>query len=193
MTFAAFQKLLAGDELPPVLVFHGEEPFLASLGVDLLKKRLLTEGSEAFDFVSLTGRETTAEAIAAHAATVPMLSERRVTVVYEFEGLAPSQRTQLLVYARNPVPSSCVALVSFERITGKNKFEREILELAAPVDCGRPSDEQLTAIVRKMAEKRGRGIEDEAIEALVDWTDGKLNRIANELDKLSCFSADEGT
>ena len=193
MTFAAFQKLLAGDELPPVLVFHGEEPFLESLGVDLLKKRLLTEGSEAFDFVSLTGRETTAEAIAAHAATVPMLSERRLTVVYEFEGLAPSQRTQLLVYARNPVPSSCVALVSFERITGKNKFEREILELAAPIDCGRPSDEQLTAVVRRMAEKRGRGIEDEAIEALIDWTDGKLNRIANELDKLSCFSDEEGT
>lgn len=193
MTFAAFQKALADKSLPPVLVFHGDEPFLASLGVDLLKKHLLSPGSEAFDFVSLTGRETTAEAVAAHAATVPMLSERRVTVVYEFLGLAPSQRTQLLSYVRNPVPSACVALVSFQRLTGKNKFERELLNEAEPVDCGRPSPEHLSALVKRMAEKRGRSIEDDAVSALVEWTDGRLNRIANELDKLDCFSDVGGT
>ena len=190
MTFAAFQKALVEGSVPPVLVFHGEEPFLASLGVDLLKKHLLTPGSEAFDFVSLSGRETTAEAVAAHAATVPMLSEKRVTVVYEFLGLAPSQRTQLLTYVRKPVESACVALVCFERLTGKNKFERELLDEAEPVDCGRPSGDKLPALVRRMSEKRGREIEDEAVTALVDWTDGTLNRIANELDKLDCFAAE---
>jgi DNA polymerase-3 subunit delta len=192
MTFAQFQKAVAGGELPPVLVFHGEEPFLASLGVDLLKKHALSPGSEAFDFVSLSGKETTAEAIAAHAATVPMLSERRLTVVYEFLGLAPSQRTQLLAYVRNPVPSACVALVSFERLTGKNKFERELLHAAEPVDCGRATGETLEAIVSRMADKRGHVIEEDAVSALVDWTDGRLNRISNELDKLSCF-AEEGS
>lgn len=192
MTFAEFQKALAGGSLPPVLVFHGEEPFLAGLGVDLLKKHLLSPGSEAFDFVSLSGRETTAEAIAAHAATVPMLSEKRVTVVYEFLGLAPTQRTQLLAYVRKPVTSACVALVSFERLMGKNKFERELLDTAESVDCARVSGKQLVAIVKRMSEKRGREIEDEAVLALVDWTDGRLNRIANELDKLDCF-APEGS
>jgi len=190
MTFADFQKAVDGGTLPPVLVFHGEEPFLASLGVDLLKKRLLPPGGEAFDFVSLSGKETTAEAIAAHAATVPMLSERRLAVVYEFLGLAPSQRTQLLAYVRDPVPSACVALVGFERLTGKNKFERELLDAAESVDCGRATGEHLAAIVERMAEKRGHDIEPEAVSALADWTDGRLNRIANELDKLACFTED---
>ena len=190
MTFAAFQKALADKSLPPVLVFHGDEPFLASLGVDLLKKHLLSPGSEAFDFVSMSGSETTAEAVAAHAATVPMLSEKRLTVVYEFLGLAPSQRTQLLAYVRNPVPSACVALVSFQRLTGKNKFERELLDEAEPVDCGRPSGETLAALVTRMSEKRGRKIDEEAVSALVDWTDGRLNRISNELDKLDCFASE---
>ncbi len=190
MTFAEFQKALAGGSLPPVLVFHGDEPFLASVGVDLLKKHLLSPGSEAFDFVSLSGRETTTETIAAHAATVPMLSEKRLTVVYEFLGLAPSQRTQLLAYVSNPVTSACVALVSFERLMGKNKFERQLLEKAESVDCGRASGSQLVAIVKRMSQKRGREIEEEAVSALVDWTDGRLNRIANELDKLNCFAPD---
>ena len=188
MTFAEFQRALVAGSVPPVLIFHGEEPFLASLGVDLLKKHLLSPGSEAFDFVSLFGRETTAEAVVAQATTVPMLSEKRVTVVYEFLGLAPSQRTQLLSYVRNPVPSACVALVSFERLTGKNKFERELLDEGEPVDCGRPSSEQLLVIVKRMAEKRGREIEEDAVSALIDWTDGRLSRIANELDKLDCFA-----
>jgi DNA polymerase-3 subunit delta len=190
MTFAQFQKALTGGTVPPVLVLHGEEPFLASLGVDLLKKHLLSPGSEAFDFVSLSGRETTAEAIAAHAATVPMLSERRLTVVYEFLGLAPSQRTQLLAYVRKPVESACVALVCFERLTGKNKFERELLDEAEPVDCGRPTGDRLPALVARMSQKRGREIDEEAVAALVDWTDGTLNRISNELDKLDCYVPD---
>jgi DNA polymerase-3 subunit delta len=190
MTFAEFQKVVDGGDLPPVLVFHGEEPFLAGLGVDLLKRRLLAPGSEAFDFVSLAGRDTTAEDIAAHAATVPMLSERRLAVVYEFLGLPPSQRNQLLSYVRHPVPSACVALVSFERLGGGSKFERELLEAATPVDCARTTGKHLAAIVDRMAEKRGHEIEPAAVSALVDWTDGSLNRIVNELDKLSCFTPD---
>ena len=190
MTFAEFQKRLSSGAVPPVLVFHGEEPFLASLAVDLLKKRLLVPGSEAFDFVSLSGRETTAEAIAAHAATAPMLSERRLTVVYEFLGLSPSQRAALLGYVRNPVGSSCLALVSFERLAARSAFERDLLAAAAPVDCGRAAGEQLDALVRRMAENRGRDIDDGAVSALVDWTDGRLSRIANELDKLDCFVED---
>jgi DNA polymerase-3 subunit delta len=190
MTFAEFQRVLADGAVPPVLVFHGEEPFLASLGVDLLKKHLLSPGSEAFDFMSLSGRETTAEAIAAHAATVPMLSEKRVTVVYEFLGLAPSQRTKLLAYARNPVPSSCVALVSFGALNARNKFESELLKAAESVDCGRPSSDQLETLVGRMAERRGREIAGEAVQALVDWTDGSLNTISNEMDKLDCFAED---
>jgi DNA polymerase-3 subunit delta len=190
MTFAEFQRALADGSVPPVLVFHGDEPFLASLGVDLLKKRLLSPGCEAFDFISLSGSETTAEAIAAHAATVPMLSERRLTVVYEFLGLAPSQRTQFLAYARNPVPSSCVALVSFEPLNTRNKFESALLAASEVVDCERPSSDQLDTLVKRMSERRGRGIDDDAASALVEWTDGRLNAIANELDKLDCFAAD---
>jgi DNA polymerase-3 subunit delta len=188
MTFAEFQKALAEGSVPPVLVFHGEEPFLASLGVDLLKRHLISPGSEAFDFVSLSGSETTAEAIAAQASTVPMLSERRLAIVYEFLGLAPSQRAKLLDYVSKPVPSSCVALVSFERLNARNKFESALLEACEPVDCGRPSADQLDTLVRRMFERRGREIDDDAVSTLLEWTDGHLNTISNELDKLDCFA-----
>ncbi len=190
MTFSEFQQALKGDALPPVLVFHGEEPYLARLAVELLRKHVLTPGSEAFDFASLAGRDATADAVAANAATAPMLSSKRLTVVYEFDGMNPSQRTKLLDYVRAPVPSSCLALVSFGRLSGRNKFEREILGMASVVECGRPARETLFSIVRKMVEEREHGIDEDALSALVDWTDGELNRIANELDKLSCFVGD---
>jgi DNA polymerase-3 subunit delta len=187
MTFAEFQVALKDDSVPPVLVLHGEEPFLARLGVDLLKKHVLAPGSEAFDFVSLAGREATADTVAAHAATAPMLSPRRLTVVYEFERMNPSERSKLLDYAADPVENSCLALVSFERLSGKNKFERTILSTAAVVECARPAPEILGQLVAKMAKERGKTLEQDALEALVDWTEGSLNRIANELDKLACF------
>jgi DNA polymerase-3 subunit delta len=193
MTFAEFQKALANDSVPPVLIFHGDEPYLARLGVGLLKKHILTPGSEAFDFVSLAGREATADAIVANAATVPMISERRLTVVYEFERMNPSQRTKLLAYVREPVENSCLALVSFDRLEGKGKFERGLLSSSAVVDCARPSPDVLAVLVKRMAAEREKTIDEEALSVLIDWTDGELNRIANELDKLATFSEERKT
>jgi len=116
VTFAEFQKLIERGHVPAVLVVHGEEPFLARLAVDLLKRRVLTPGSEAFDFASLSGGETSAEAIAAQAATAPMLSERRLTVVYEFERMNPSQKQKLLEHIGPPGGAACLVLVSFGRL-----------------------------------------------------------------------------
>ncbi len=192
MTFAEFQRTLAAGEVPPVVVLHGEEPYLASLGVELLRKSLLAPGSEAFDFVSLAGRETTAEAVAAQASTVPMMSPYRLTVVYDFDKMSPQQRTKLLDYLKLPAEGSCVALVSFERLSGRNKFERDALALSAVVECGRLSREALLTVARKMADERGVAIADDAMSVLVDWTNGELNRIAGELGKLSCYVGARG-
>lgn len=192
MTFAEFQKSVDDHVVPPVLLFHGEEPFLARLGVALLRSRVLAPGSEAFDFVSLTGRETTAEAIVAQATTVPMISARRLTIVYDFEQMNPSQRGGLLEYVRSPVESACLVLVSFVRLGGKNKFEREVLSAAVVVECSRPSSSLLEALVTKMAGERGVQLDNDALAILIDWTDGELNRVANELDKLACFARDGG-
>jgi DNA polymerase-3 subunit delta len=190
MTFAEFQQAIADGAVPHVLLFHGEEPFLARLGVRLLKKRLLAPGAEAFDFSSLSGRETDVGAIATHAATAPMLSEGRLTVVYEFERLSPSQRTKLLEYIAAPAQTGCLALVSLQRLAGKNKFERQVLASTAVVDCGRPPSGLLADVVRRMAGERGKQIEEGALSLLVQWTDGQLTRIGNEIDKLVSFVQD---
>ncbi len=188
MTFSAFQEAVERRELAPVYLFHGEEPYIARLGVAVLKRTVLTPGSEAFDFVSLIGRETTAEGIMAQASTVPMLSEKRLTVVYEFDELGVAHRTKLLDYMRNPVEGSCLALVSFKRLSTKNKFERSALENATIVECNRPGGEMLAALVERMASERGISLKPKAMLVLLDWTDGRLNRIDNELNKLSAYA-----
>jgi len=50
----------------------------------------------------------------------------------------------------------------------------------------------LLDVARKMAAERGLVIAEDALEVLVDWTDGKLNLIAGELSKLACFVAARG-
>jgi DNA polymerase-3 subunit delta len=188
LTFAEFQKALGSGAVPPVVVFHGEEPYLARLGVEMLRRRLLEPGGEAFDFASFAGREATAEAIIAQAATAPMLSRKRLIVVYEFERLNPPQKTKLLEYVDRPSDAACLALVSYERLSGTSKFERSVLSSATVVDCARPTGELLASLVRRMSEERGAALDDAALAALIEWTDGSLNRIANELSKLACFA-----
>lgn len=190
MDFTAFRRALSEDNVPPVLVFHGDEPYLARRGVKLLKSAVLSDGSEPFDFASLSGRTVDAETIVAHAATVPMLSERRLTVVFEFDRLGPSDKGKLLSYARSPAAGSCLALVSLSRIPGKIKFERDLLAAAEEVLCDPLTGDTLVSAVRTMADERGKAIGDEALGVLLDWTGRELHPIANELDKLSCYVGD---
>ena len=192
MTFAEFQRMVDGGRVPPVVLFHGEEPYLARLGIEILKAHVLTSGSEPFDFVSLTGRDTTAEAIAAQATTVPMMSERRLTVVYEFDRLQPSHRTKLAGYVADPVTSSCLALVSYDRLTGKNKFERAMLSDARVVECDRATGRALDELARKMAASRGVEIENDALSLLTEAAEGSLNRISNEVAKLASYRGEGG-
>ncbi len=187
MTFSAFQEAVEGGEIAPVYLFHGEESYIARLGVAALKRAVLAPGSEAFDFASMIGRETTAEAIVAAASTVPMLSERRLSIVYEFDELAQTHRTKLLEYMRAPVECSCLALTTSKRLGSKNKFEREALENATVVECSRPDGEALVALVDSLASERDVSLARDALLVLLDWTDGRLSRIDNELNKLSSY------
>ncbi len=187
MTFSEFQRSLASGDVPPVLLFHGDEPYLSRLGVRLLKRSVLAPGSEAFDFVSLSGREASAEAIVSQAGTVPMISERRLTLVYEFEALSPSQRTKLLDYVRSPYRTACLALVSFAKLEGKNRFEQGLLKHSAVVECGSLDDASLSALAGRMAQERGLSVADDALSVLLDWTGGELSRVDNELGKLESY------
>ncbi|MBD3367714.1 MAG: DNA polymerase III subunit delta [Candidatus Eisenbacteria bacterium] len=188
MTFAEFQRAVRDDALPGVMLFHGEESFLARVGVRLLRKALVAPGSEAFDLSTFSGREATAEAVISHASTAPMLSARRLVVVYEVDRMSPSERTKL-ARSLDAVPEGvCLALVSYGRLSGRAAWERRLLDGAAVVDCGRPSREVLAGLVARMAEDRGRAIDEPAASLLIDWTESDLSRISNELDKLAAYA-----
>ena len=191
MTFAEFQRLVRDDTIPSTLLFHGEEPFLTRVAVRLLKKSLITPGSEAFDLSTFSGREATAEAVISHASTVPMLSPRRLVVVYEFERMSPSERTRLSRSLDAVPDGACLALISFDRLGGRAAWERQMLDAAVVVDCGRPSRDVLGALVERMAEERNRSIDEPAASLLIDWTEGGLSRIASELDKLAAYVGDD--
>ena len=188
MTFAEFQRAVRDDALPGVMLFHGEESFLARVGVRLLRKALVAPGSEAFDLSTFSGREATAEAVISHASTAPMLSARRLVVVYEVDRMSPSERTKL-ARSIDAVPDGvCLALVSYGRLGGRAAWERRLLDGAAVVDCGRPSRDVLAGLVARMAEDRGRTIDEPAASQLIDWTESDLSRISNELDKLAAYA-----
>lgn len=188
MTFAQFQRAVRDGDIPRVVLFHGEEPFLTRIGINLLKKTLIAPGSEAFDLSSFTGREATAEAVISHASTVPMMSERRLVIVYEVERMSPSERNKLSQSLATVPPGVCLALVSFDRLGGRSAWEKRVLDGAAAVDCGRPSRDILGELVERMAGDRDRAIDEDAASLLIDWTEGGLTRIANELDKLAAYA-----
>jgi DNA polymerase-3 subunit delta len=188
MSFAQFQRAVKADEIPRVILFHGEEPFLTRVGVRVLRRALITPGSEAFDLSSFSGREATAEAVISHASTAPMLSSRRLVIVYEPDNMSPSERTKLSRSLESVPDGVCLALVCYERLGGRSDFERRVLDAAVAVDCGKPSRDTLGELVGRMAEERGSSIDGEAASLLIDWTESDLSRIANELDKLVSFT-----
>ena len=85
---AAYQKLkkdIREDRIGRLYVFHGEEAYLRDFYLGEMKKKLLPAGMEAFNLHTLSGREFDAKSLEQMVDCLPMMGERTLVVVYDYD------------------------------------------------------------------------------------------------------------
>jgi DNA polymerase-3 subunit delta len=186
----AYQEVLQDfrrKAFAPLYFFFGEEDLLIDEACDLLVSQALDEPARSFNLDVAYGSEADAKSIVSIAMAFPMMSDRRVVVVREFDKLP--NKEPLVAYAGRPSPST-VLFLSCAKPDFRTKPYQALREHAVVVECKQLYDNEIPQWITGRVESRGKSISYQAADLICRHIGRSLREISNELDKLMVYTGD---
>jgi DNA polymerase III subunit delta len=187
-SYDIFLEMTKGKKFAPIYLFVGEEDFLAEECVNCIIHELLTADTKAFNLDIVYGSKADARDVIAHAASFPMMSDRRVVVVKEFDKLLSSDTAKEIVssYIMRPLDSTCLVLLA-ERPDFRTKPFVDLKKSGLVFAFNSLYDNQIPAWISERCKKMGKDVDLEACRLLQAYVGNSLRAIQNELDKLFIY------
>ncbi len=181
------ERSLRNRDFAPLYFFSGDEDLLVDEAVDLLIRSALDDAARQFNLDVVYGSEISAGEIVAVASSFPMMSERRVVIVREFDKL--SNKDALIPYIERPVPSTSLVLIA-ARPDFRVKIFKLLAEKATTVEFRRLYENEIPPWISKRMERTGKAISPEAAELIPAYVGRSLREIQNEIEKLVIYVGD---
>ncbi|MBI4428105.1 MAG: DNA polymerase III subunit delta [Ignavibacteriales bacterium] len=194
ISFRDFQTRIERGQISPVYLFHGQEDLLIQEGVELIIRKAVDPATKSFNLDVVYGSKTDAKSALSIASSFPMMSQRRVVVIKEFEKLAAGESAKELLagYIQRPLDSTCLVLISPEPDFRRKPFT-DIKKHADIVECRPLYDNQVPGWILERIRHQGKGINLDACQLLQAYTGNSLRALQNEIDKLFIFIGDRGS
>ena len=179
-------------------IFHGEEVFLLHHYFEQLKKLILDELTESFNFHKLNNETFDIQSFADSVEAMPMMAERTLVQVDEVDifKLPEVDRTKIAEILSD-IPDYCTVIFTFETVSWKpdkrlKKLWEAIDQNATIVEFAKQGQRELIAWVSRHFLARGKRISNDLCAYLIDITGGTMTALAGEISKIASFSgADE--
>ncbi len=188
-------KAAIRDKRPDRLyIFHGEEVFLLQHYLQQLRKILLDELTESFNFHKLTAETFDIQTFADSVENLPMMAESTMVWVDEVDifKLNEGDRTRMAELLSD-IPEYCTVVFTYE--TTPWKPDKRLKKLWDAVDKNAtivefPKQEQRDLIpwVTRHFAARGKRITPDLCMYLVDITGGTMTALAGEIAKICAYS-----
>jgi len=186
--YDGFIEATKGKKYGSLYLFIGEEDFLSEECVDRIIRDLLTEDTKAFNLDVVYGSKADASQVMAHAASFPMMNDRRVVVIKEFDKLLADDPVKELVsaYLARPLESTCLVLLA-EKPDFRMKPFTELKKSGAVYSFNSLYDNQIPAWIANRCKSMGKEADVEACRLMQAYVGNSLRAIQNELDKLFTY------
>lgn len=179
-------------------VFHGEEVFLLHHYFEQLKKMLLDDLTESFNFHKLNQENFDIQSFADSVEAMPMMAEYTLVQVDEVDifKLPDAERTKITEILSD-IPPYCTVVFTHETTPWKpdkrlKKLWDVIQAKATIVEFTKQGQRELIAWVSRHFMARGKRISNDLCAYLIDITGGTMTALAGEISKISSYSgADE--
>ena len=179
-------------------IFHGEEVFLLHHYFEQLKKLLLDDLTESFNFRKLTQESFDIQSFADCVEAMPMMAEHTLVQVDEVDifKLPDSDRIKI-AEVLSDIPDYCTVVFTYETVSWKpdKRFKKlwdVIQDNAVTVEFAKQGQRELIAWVSRHFLTRGKRISNDLCAYLIDITDGAMTALAGEINKITSYSgADE--
>lgn len=191
LTYEGLETAFRHRNLRPLYFLYGEERFLMDELQALLIEHALAPGERDFNFDLIYGAEAEASAVLALCNAYPMMAERRVVVVRDFEKLKGNRL--FTTYAERPSPHAVVLLLCGSKPNLSAHPYRALRQHAAWGEFKRLYDNQMAGWVAARAERLGHRLEPQAASMLAEFVGTDLQAAAAEIDKLITHAGGRAT
>jgi DNA polymerase III subunit delta len=183
-----FLETTKGKKYAPMYLFIGEEDFFSEECVNRVIRDLLTADTKAFNLDIVYGSKADASQVLAHAASFPMMSDRRVVVIKEFDKLLSDDSVKELVsaYVARPLESTCLVLLA-EKPDFRTKPFSDLKKKGAVFSFNPLYDGQVPSWIAARCKDMGKEVDIEACRLIQAYVGNSLRAIQNELDKLFTY------
>lgn len=182
-------KDLKQKKFAPIYFLDGEEPYYVDLITNFIEKNAIAEHERGFNQVVLYGKDSNMGLILNNARKFPMMAERQVVIVKEFQSLPDLGKEEsqklLLGYIQNPLPSTILVLAhKHKKFDGRSALGREMDKKAVYVRSDKVSDYKLNEWIDHYFKDMGHSIEPRACQLLADSIGNNLEVLSNEVGKM---------
>ena len=179
-------------------IFFGEETFLLNHYLQQLRKLLIDELTESFNFHKLTGETFDLQSFADAVENLPMMAESTMVWVDEVDlfKLNETDRTRM-AEVLSDVPEYCTVVFTYETTPWKpdkrlKKLWDAVDKHATIVEFPKQEQRDLITWVTRHFHARNKRINPDLCAYLIDITGGTMTALSGEIAKICAYSgADE--
>ena len=177
-----------------IYVFHGEETFLLQHYLGQLKKLLIDELTESFNFHKLTAETFDVRTFADCVENLPMMAEKTMVWVDEIDLFKlPEDERNKIVEILQDVPDYCTVVFTYETTSWKpDKRLKKLYEAIAAngtiVEFEKQSQRDLISWITRHFAANKKNISPDLCAYLIDITDGTMTSLAGEINKVCAYS-----
>lgn len=185
---------------PPIVVIYGDDPHRKSVALTEAVDALLPPGVDrALALTAYEGGRSadqggpTPAAVFEDLATLPLLADRRVVVIRDADSFISAQRDKLERYLDRPSPTGVLVLEcrTFPKTT---RLHKAALAVGGVVrECQRLRGRGVLEFVLAEAAARGKRVDREAADRVIELVGPESGVLASELEKLALYIGDRPT
>jgi DNA polymerase-3 subunit delta len=167
-----------------VYLLTGEENYYIDLLVSKFENEILDESEKDFNMTILYGLETNSKEICSFAKQYPIISQNRIVIVKEFQQIDKKELPLLTFYLEKPLSSTILVLVNKNKPIDK-KFLDKVSKSGVVFESNKLYEDKVTAWIDRYVKQKGFNIEASATNLIFEHLGNNLQKISNEIDKMS--------
>lgn len=193
---SGFERLkteLKQDNLGNFYVFRGEEAYLRTYYLEQVKKKLIDEFTEAFNYHRFTDETISPQELADSVESIPMMAERSLVVVEDVDFYKqPEDARNTYAAVFSDIPDYCTVVLVYNTVEFKldkrMKALSQGLENAVDVQFNKPTERELSVWIARHFKPHGQMISEDLCRYFIGVTGGSMTRLLSEIEKVSAYA-----
>lgn len=181
---------LRSGKYAPIYFLQGEESFYIDQISDFIEEHCIPEAEQGFNQTVLYGKDLSMAQIITNARRFPMMAERQLVLVKEAKEIQDLDKEEgqklMLDYLNNPVPSTVLVFAhKHKKLDGRKPVTKEIGKKAVLITTQKLKEHEVPGWIEGYVKEKGLKIERSSIQLLAEYLGNNLERLSNEISKIT--------